>query len=232
MNQNVGNICPVCKTVILPNENVKMCRTCGVAHHADCWDKNNGCATPGCPGGRTVQAAPAKLCKVCGAELKPGMPVCVKCGALITGDEPLAAPAPQAAPAPAAQPVMGAPTYAPGAVPGAVQAAPAFTPVPAAPAKPKKPIFPCILGMISGLLSIVMGIVCFCMNTGSGYSFETYGGDAYTGIQHAAAQTARNTAYMADIVKVGLSGLLVAVGLALLAFFIAKLMESSNASKA
>ncbi len=49
-------------------------------------------------------------------------------------------------------------------------------------------------------LSLIFSIVCFSMDTsrgnGSTEMNETYGGDAYTGIQNAAAQGATNTYYV------------------------------------
>ena len=41
-----------------------------------------------------------------------------------------------------------------------------------------------ILALV-GILSIIFGIVCFCADPGFGGYTETYGGDAYTGIQNA-----------------------------------------------
>ena len=48
------------------------------------------------------------------------------------------------------------------------------------------------LFLIIAIVSIVFAIVCFNMEVGNTEWFETYGGDAYTGIQNAAAQTANN----------------------------------------
>ena len=208
MEQDAGKICPVCNTVIMPNENVRRCPHCGVAYHADCWIKNGGCATPGCPANSATPSAPPQQ----------------------SAPQPVAPPAPPVgAPVNAAAPAPG-PTPAPGPIPAAAPAAFAAPPIPtgvqpAAPAaKAKNPIVAHILGILSGILSIVLGCVCFGMTTGSGYSFETYGGDAYTGIQQAAAQTAQNTAHMADIVRFGFAGLLIVVGVAIIALFLGKII--------
>ena len=228
MDQYVGKICPACNTVILPNEDIKACRYCGIAYHADCWQKNNGCITTGCPG-RNVpvqtapprpapsQAAPKKLCMECGAELPAGSPICVKCGAPVGGESPRPASPAAGRPSPA-----GPAAYAPGAIPGSAQA-------PAArPAKQHNAIVAYILGLLSGVASIILGIVCYGMVIGNSASFESYGGDAYTGIQNAAAQTARNVRDLADIARFGFGSLLIVVGVAILAIFIAKIIENTK----
>jgi hypothetical protein len=43
-----------------------------------------------------------------------------------------------------------------------------------------------------GVLALIFGLICFSMNDGSYVSTQSYGGDAYTGIQNAAARTANN----------------------------------------
>ena len=54
--------------------------------------------------------------------------------------------------------------------------------------------------MVVGLAAIVFAIICWSSSIyfyeGSSVRFETYGGDAYTGIQNAAAQTANNIQYL------------------------------------
>ncbi len=49
------------------------------------------------------------------------------------------------------------------------------------------------------------------------------GGDAYTGIQNAAAQTAVNIYYLADIVRTGLFAFLLVFGIALICFFLSRI---------
>ena len=63
-----------------------------------------------------------------------------------------------------------------------------------------------------GILSIILAIVCFVLNTGDTEINYTYGGDAYTGIQNAAAQTARNVKALASITKVGFGSILLISG--------------------
>ena len=65
----------------------------------------------------------------------------------------------------------------------------------------KKKLF-AYLYLAIALLALVFAIVSFATDvssySGSHESNETYGGDAYTGIQNAAAQTANNVYYMND----------------------------------
>lgn len=68
-------------------------------------------------------------------------------------------------------------------------------------------------GLILGILAIIFAIVVFCMDTGSFEGAEFYGGDAYTGIQQAAAQSANNVKDVGAIIKVGLGSILLVHGL-------------------
>lgn len=78
-------------------------------------------------------------------------------------------------------------------------------------------IFNAIILLI-GIAAIVLGIMCFASNKGYTVSFETYGGDAYTGIQNAAARTASNIARSNELNALGFGGILVIAGLVMLAF--------------
>ena len=69
---------------------------------------------------------------------------------------------------------------------------------------------------VSGLASLILGIVCYCLDVGSYQYNVQYGGDAYTGIQNAAAQTACNVADLAGICKFGLGSILLIAGLVLI----------------
>ena len=71
--------------------------------------------------------------------------------------------------------------------------------------------------IVVGILAITLAIVCFSKDVGNislGYS---YGGDAYTGIQNAAAQTANNVFYLAEIVRFGFSSVLLVLGFGMVA---------------
>lgn len=69
---------------------------------------------------------------------------------------------------------------------------------------------------VSGLASLILGIVCYCLDAGS-YVFNVqYGGDAYTGIQNAAARTACNVTNLAKICKFGFGSVLLIAGVVLI----------------
>ena len=74
-------------------------------------------------------------------------------------------------------------------------------------------------GIISGSISVIFGVVTLTLDSGSWENSRSYGGDAYTGIQNAAAQTANNVQALADIVKYGIGLLLIAIGLLAIAYF-------------
>ena len=82
-----------------------------------------------------------------------------------------------------------------------------------------------VIGMLSGVLSIILGFMASGYSIGS-FELETsYGGDAYTGIQNAAAQTANNVRDLAKIVRFGCSSLLIVIGIALICFFTLKIFN-------
>lgn len=121
-------------------------------------------------------------------------------------------------------------------------AAPAFTPAftPATPANngglnafanknAKKGKLICsIIGAIGGFISIILGFVVSGMSTGSWESNTSYGGDAYTGIQNAAAQTANNVQDLAEILKTGMSSALIIFGIAMIAYFGLKFFKNTE----
>ena len=121
-------------------------------------------------------------------------------------------------------------------------AAPTFTPAftPAAPANngglnafanknAKKGKLICsIIGAIGGFISIILGFVVSGMSTGSWESNSSYGGDAYTGIQNAAAQTANNVQDLAEILKTGMSSALIIFGIAMIAYFGLKFFKNTE----
>lgn len=80
-----------------------------------------------------------------------------------------------------------------------------------------------VIGIISGFVSIVLGFIAMGYSDGLYESASSYGGDAYTGIQNAAAQTASNVKILASIVKFGTSSLLIIFGITIVCFFALKL---------
>ena len=101
-------------------------------------------------------------------------------------------------------------------------------------------LFP-FIGIGCGILAIIFAIVVFSgggsgvgdMDTGTFTSHKSYGGDAYTGIQQAAADTARNVTKLSQIVKAGFQGasgsglgyLLLIAGFALIVYSLHTLNE-------
>ena len=93
----------------------------------------------------------------------------------------------------------------------------------------KKGKFICsIIGAIGGFISIILGFVVSGMSTGSWESSSSYGGDAYTGIQNAAAQTANNVQDLAEILKTGMSSALIIFGIAMIAYFGIKFFKNAE----
>ncbi len=71
--------------------------------------------------------------------------------------------------------------------------------------------------VVFGVISLILAIVCFTRETGSYEYNEIYGGDAYTGIQNAAAQSANNVLCLNRIVKTGFGSVLLVCGGVLIA---------------
>lgn len=135
--------------------------------------------------------------------------------AMLPPDEPAAPTAPIAPDVPDAPitPAAAIPPY-PAAAPGRKISI-----------KTKPAMILYILGVLDGLFSVIMGFVTYGMSDGSWESNITYGGDAYTGIQNAAAQSANNVLYLSDIVQLALGSLLIVAGIALIIFFLSKVLQ-------
>ena len=73
--------------------------------------------------------------------------------------------------------------------------------------------FRAIVLTIVGVVSIVFAILCFTRRDLSIEYPNYYGGDAFTGIQHAAARTSRNVSELANIVQFGFGAILFVMGL-------------------
>ncbi len=114
------------------------------------------------------------------------------------------------------------------------------------------PVFCIIAGALAILFAILVmtsagssaGSRVSGLDTGTRTSYSYYGGDAYTGIQQAAADTARNVKALGEIVKAGfrdmregngdpsmrygISALLAVTGLALIGAAVARLAENRS----
>lgn len=82
-----------------------------------------------------------------------------------------------------------------------------------------------IVGVMGGFISMFLAYAVSKMDTGSRESNIAYGGDAFTGIQNAAAQTANNVQDLAEIIKTGISYALIVFGIAMIAYFGIKLFK-------
>ena len=69
-----------------------------------------------------------------------------------------------------------------------------------------------ILFVVIGAAAIILSIVAFQMNNGYHESSQRYGGDAYTGIQNAAATTANNIRYLINVCRFGFGSILLIGG--------------------
>ena len=77
-------------------------------------------------------------------------------------------------------------------------------------------------------LSLIFAIVCFGSDTGYWVSSKSYGGDAYTGIQNAAAQTANNINYLRENINTFAGLFFVIVALTFAAFGVYNFIVSTE----
>ncbi|MBR6174914.1 MAG: hypothetical protein IKQ52_04935 [Bacteroidales bacterium] len=75
-----------------------------------------------------------------------------------------------------------------------------------------------IVLVIVGVVSLGLSIKCFTTDDLGYESRSMYGGDAYTGIQNAAATTSKNVRDLAGIVQFGFGSILLVMGLTLVGF--------------
>ena len=134
-----------------------------------------------------------------------------------------------------------------------------------------KRIFPALLGILAGVLCIALAVVLYSAtgdvafnynsqpagmsssDTGTRTGYKSYGGDAYTGIQQAAADTARNVKTQSEIIisgfrslpgiiygsmptgfstsMTGYAAILLALGLAMICYFANKIAENCARAK-
>ena len=65
-----------------------------------------------------------------------------------------------------------------------------------------------VLALVFAIITSILSLAVFVSDEGRYTSHETYGGDAYTGIQNAAADTAVNIMLLNEVVHVGFGGIL------------------------
>lgn len=199
MENGIGKICPYCKEEIKEGETVKICHHCGVFHHEDCWNANKGCSTFGCTehNDEIEGNKQTAVCSNCGAILDCEQLFCPNCGQKVelSGDNS---------------------AYSNENFNQSENIE--FTAQ-----KLNKVVIFNVIGLLTGVLSAIFGFVIFGFGTGSKEGALIYGGDAYTGIQNAAAQTANNVQKLTEIVKFAFGSLLLVVGIAVFCYFGAKL---------
>lgn len=79
-----------------------------------------------------------------------------------------------------------------------------------------------LIFVVAALCSFYFSHKCFDERAGSYVSEKTYGGDAYTGIQNAAAIAAKNAADVAEIVQKGFGYFFIVSGIILLGVAVPK----------
>lgn len=173
------------------------------------------------------------FCKNCGHQISNIDTVCPNCGSVVN----TAAPA-QTYPADTQATSMSAtpqPQRAVSSTGGAPAGNAAFymTAVP----KPKKHfnLLDTILnalGTLTGFISVIIGMAIALKDNPTSYSsYETYGGDAYTGIQNAAAHAANNISHLFDLFQSGIAAVLVIVGLIAVCYFAGRLIVAIRQNK-
>lgn len=85
-----------------------------------------------------------------------------------------------------------------------------------------------IIFIIIGVISIGLSIKCFSYRQLDYEAKSMYGGDAFTGIQNAGAQTSKNVRDLADIVKFGFGSVLLVSGLGFLGVGLTTPLQNSS----
>lgn len=75
-----------------------------------------------------------------------------------------------------------------------------------------------VIGIINGILSFIFAYYVNSMDTGKFISRESYGGDAYTGIQNAAANSGNNIQELCMLVQSGFTYFFIVFGIAMIVF--------------
>lgn len=85
-------------------------------------------------------------------------------------------------------------------------------------------MFAYIAGAAAGALSIIFSFAVYSFDLGSTEMRLAYGGDAYTGIQNAGAQSATNIYYLNHILRFGFFAILFVIGIVLLCHYVPLLL--------
>lgn len=85
--------------------------------------------------------------------------------------------------------------------------------------------------ILIGIVSVILGTVCYSMETGQREFHYSYGGDAYTGIQNGVAQTANNVKYLTEVTAFGFGSVLTVGGVFMLVFGIKNLSAAKKSQQ-
>ena len=85
-----------------------------------------------------------------------------------------------------------------------------------------------IVLIIIGIVAIGLSIKCYTFDKLDYESKSMYGGDAFTGIQNAAAVTSKNVKDLAGIVQFGFGSVLLVMGLTLVGFGLTTPMKANQ----
>lgn len=91
--------------------------------------------------------------------------------------------------------------------------------------------FRSIVLIVVGIIALFLSIKCFSIDDLDYATKSMYGGDAYTGIQNAAAATSKNVKELASIVQFGFGSILLVMGLGLIGFGLTTPTGSSKATQ-
>ena len=78
--------------------------------------------------------------------------------------------------------------------------------------------FRSIILIVVGIIALGLSIKCFTIDDLDYATKSMYGGDAYTGIQNAAAITSRNVKELASIIQFGFGSILLVMGLGFIGY--------------
>ena len=85
--------------------------------------------------------------------------------------------------------------------------------------------------ILIGIVSVILGTVCYSMETGQREFNYSHSEDAYTGIQNGVAQTANNVKYLTEVTAFGFGSVLTVGGVFMLVFGIKNLSAAKKSQQ-